>query len=534
MVAPLLRASFLRPEDLVVDLFAGAGGASIGIEEALGRPVDIAINHKKVALDVHQRNHPETRHIHSDIWEVDPRAACGSRRVGLLWASPDCRHFSRAKGGKPRSARVRSLAWVVVRWAREVQPAIIIVENVEEFGTWGPLDEHGRPRADKVGRTFRAWCGQLSDLGYTLDFRTIVAADYGAPTIRKRLFIVATRGAPIVWPEPTHGPGLTPYRTAAECIDWSDPCVSIFGRPKPLADATLRRIAAGLGRYAIDAQPFILPVTHGADRSHPVCEPFRTVTAAHRGEFALCRPFIVRHGHYSRRTGAGLVPGCGAGTFRGQSVERPFSTVCATDDRHLVLPVIVPHYGGATGHPTAPRTMVQPLPTVTAKDHTSLVAAWLTKYYGTAKHGASLRRPMPTVTASGGRGGGHLGLVRAFLTKWYSAGGRPKHQNQRLDGPLHTIPTKDRFGLVTVLGEDWEIQDIGTRMLRPRELAAAQGFPDWYDLSPAPTKTEQTALIGNSVCWQVAEAIITANVGRAPDQRRLFVRRIRDAEGAAA
>ena len=237
--------------ELIIDLFAGGGGASTGIEAALGRPIDIAIDHSATAIEMHTRNHPDTRHYQADVWAVSPREACAGRPVGLLWASPACTHFSRAKGAQnPLSAKIRSLASVVIRWAREVQPRVIFLENVEEFETWGPLDSDGFPRKDKAGTSFRVWLGKLKAQGYKVEWRTLVAADYGAPTTRRRLYLIARRdGEPIVWPEPTHArePSLfhLPWRTAASCIDWSIPCPSIFGRKRPLAEATLRRIAAG-------------------------------------------------------------------------------------------------------------------------------------------------------------------------------------------------------------------------------------------------------------------------------------------------
>lgn len=527
---PQIRASLLRDE-LVVDNFAGGGGASEGIEQALGRPVDIAINHSPEAIAMHRANHPETKHYLENIWEVDPRDACGSRPVGLAWFSPDCTHFSRAKGTQPLERGTRSLAWVVIRWAKLVKPRVILLENVEEFQSWGRLDERGRPDSQYLGETFRQWLGELVSLGYHVEFRSLVAADYGTPTTRRRLFLVARRdGAPIVWPEPTHGKGRPEsWRPASEIIDWSLPCPSIFERKRPLAEATLRRIAAGIRRYVVESprpflikyhgggrgytrgqacdeplrtidtsnrfglvEPFVLPVTHQADRSHRVTEPLRTITGAHRGELALVEPFVVRHGHYSTITGAGLREGCGAGTFRGQPLGGP-----------------------AALHKQSPGTDVRvPLGTITTKDHNVLTAAFLLKFYGTST-GAHLVEPLPTVTSGGGRGGGHLAEVRAFLLKYYGAEGRG--QAQALDEPLHTVTTKARFGLVMIAGEPWQIVDVGMRMLAPRELFNAQGFPPDYEIAPEHngkplTKTAQTSLAGNSVCSPVAKALVRANV----------------------
>lgn len=471
--APLFRASFdLLPGELVVDNFAGGGGASTGIEAALGRPVDLAINHDPKAIAMHAANHPGTKHFCESIWEVDPVVACGSRPVGLAWFSPDCTHFSRAKGTAPRSKDIRGLAWVVIRWAKAVAPRVIVLENVEEFETWGPVDDGGQPIKAEAGSTFRAWLGELTGLGYRVEFRSLVAADYGTPTTRRRLFLVARRDdGPIAWPDATHGRGRAlAWRPAASIIDWSIPAPSIFERSKPLAEATLNRIAAGLRRYVIDA--------------------------AH--------PFIVRHGHYSTITGAGLREGCGAGTFRGQPLTAPLATVCATNDKHLVCPIVTKHYGGVVGH-----GIERTLGTVTSKDHHALTAAFLTKFYGTSV-GAPASVPLPTVTS----GGNHLAEVRAFLVKYYGAG---ESQTQDLFGPLHTVTTKARFGLVMIHGEAYEIVDIGMRMLQPRELFAAQGFPADYEIAPlyagrSLNKTDQTALAGNSVCPQVSEAIVGENL----------------------
>lgn len=502
MRAPLLRASFdVLPGELVVDNFAGGGGASTGIEAAIGRPVDIAINHSPEAIAMHVANHPETRHFCENIVEVDPREACGSRPVGLAWFSPDCTHFSRAKGTQPRRQEIRGLAWVVIRWAREVRPRVIVLENVEEFQTWGPLLEDGRPDATRSGETFREWLGELSGLGYTIEFKSIVAADHGTPTTRKRLFLVARRDrASIIWPNATHGKGLDPWRPAADVIDWSLPCPSIFERGRPLADATLRRIAAGIWRYVIECgEPFIVPVTHQGDaRVHGVREPLRTVTAAHRGELALVSPTLIQTGYGERE---GQAP-------RALSLANPLGTVVAGGAKHaLIAAMLTKHYGGQVG-----QEMGRPVPTVTSKDHSALTTAFLTKWYGTST-GSPLDAPLPTVTANG-RGGGHLAEVRAFLIKYYGAGGRA--QDAQVDLPLGTVTTRDRFGLVLVHGELYRIADIGMRMLQPHELFAAQGFPGDYQIAPhyqgrPLTKTAQIKLAGNSVCPQVAAAVVAAN-----------------------
>ena len=285
----MLGNQFLLPvhHELVVDLFAGGGGASTGIEQAIGRHVDVAVNHDREAISLHTANHPQTRHFCSDVFEVDPLTVTEGQPVGLLWASPDCKHFSKAKGGKPVSKKIRSLAWVVIKWAKAVQPRVICLENVEEFQTWGPLAADGRPCPQRKGQTFAAWVAQLRNLGYAVEWRELRACDYGAPTIRKRLFLIARRdGQPITWPSPTHAQpdakgkvpqGLKPWRTAADCIDWSIPAPSIFNRARPLADATCRRIAKGIVRYVYQAaQPFVAPFP--AEAQH---EPTRPSTLRH-------------------------------------------------------------------------------------------------------------------------------------------------------------------------------------------------------------------------------------------------------------
>jgi len=390
--------------ELIVDSFAGGGGASLGIEMALGRSPDVAINHDAEAIALHAANHPGTRHFREDVWRVDPFAATQGQPVGLMWLSPDCKHFSKAKGGQPVSPRVRGLAWVAVRWAAAVRPRVLVLENVEEFQTWGPvLVETGRPCPQRKGQTFRAFVRKRRALGYAVEWRELRACDYGAPTIRKRLFLIARcDGQPIMWPTPTHGKGRPhPWRTAAECIDWSLPCPSIFSRSRPLAEATRRRIAAGIRRYVVETD----------------------------------RPFLVQVQNASR----GDAP-------------------------------------------------------------------------------ISLDTPMRTITAHP-KGGG-FALVRAFLAKHQSERHPGEVQAASLFDPMRTVTSKERLGLVTVGGEDYAIADIGMRMLAPRELYRAQGFPDSYRIDVVHegrrlTKTAQVRMVGNSVCPPIAAAIVASQFGAA-------------------
>ena len=324
---------------LIVDLFAGGGGASTGIEAALGRPVDIAINHNPMALAVHAANHPDTEHMTTDVWDVDPLEATKGRPVDLLWASPDCCHFSRAKGGKPLKKKIRSLAWVVTRWAKAVRPSTIFVENVPELQDWGPLLADGRPCKARKGKTFKAWIARLRNLGYVVDWRVLDASLYGAPTRRKRLFIVARcDGQVITWPEPTHGKGRIPLRTAAECIDWTMPCPSIFGREKPLAEKTMWRIAQGLRHFVFEAaKPFVMKVNHGGrdDRSEDIDQPLTTVTATQRGH-AIVLP-VLQHSGNGEREGQ---------RARSLDILAPLGTLMATGQKHaLVAAWLVKHFG---------------------------------------------------------------------------------------------------------------------------------------------------------------------------------------------
>ena len=483
----------------VVDNFAGGGGASEGIEQALGRPVDLAINHDETAIAVHTANHPGSEHSVADVWDVDPEQATRGMPVGLAWFSPDCRHHSKAKGGRPVSKSVRGLAWVAARWAAKVKPRMIALENVEEFLDWGPLikrDGKTMPDPARKGQTFRAFVRTLNRHGYQVDWKILRACDFGAPTIRRRLFLIARRdGQPIAWPKPTDADPATPtvqrsklhpWRTAAECIDWSIPCPSIFERKRPLAEATLRRIAKGVMRYVVESgDPFIVPIANygnGGDSVHPTTEPLRTVTAWPKGgSFAVGAPHITKF-----RTGA-----------IGHRADEPMHTITA--NANVTRPGVNP--GGCA-----------PI---------GVVSAFLAKHY-TGVVGDDLRKPLPTITATDHNapvaaklspaGGTHAAAVAAFLVKYYGQG-----VGQVMSDPLHTAPTKDRFGLVTVSikGEQYVIADIGMRMLQPHELAAAQGFPSAYQFAeaqgrPVP-KYQQVRLIGNCVCPPLARAIVEAN-----------------------
>lgn len=474
---------------IAVDLFAGGGGASEGIRLALGRSPVLAVNHDAHAIRMHAENHPETIHRHEPVDDVAPALAMRGQTVDLLWASPDCCHFSKARGGKPREQGIRSLAWVVVDWARIVRPVVICLENVAEFLTWGPLDADGHPLPERWGETFQQFVGALAGLGYRVEWRVLNAADYGAPTARKRLFLVARcDGLAPRWPAPTHGPGrASPHRTAAEIIDWSIPIPSIFGRKRPLKEKTEQRIAEGIRRYVVgERAPFLLTLAHGG-RLEPLNAPLRTTTTAHRGERAIVAPSLIRIGNGER---AGQRPRC-------EDIEAPLTTITAQGQKQaLCAAFLAKHYGGVVGH-----GVERPLGTITGIDHHSLVAAHLIKHYGTS-HSADVRAPSPTITGQGQ----HIGLVSSFMIKYYGAGG----QWQRVDEPLHTMTGKARFGVVTVMidGEPWAIVDIGMRMLQPRELANAQGFGPEYILNG--TKEQQVARIGNSVCPPVARALVAA------------------------
>ncbi len=434
--------------DLIVDLFAGGGGASTGIELATGRYVDIAVNHDPQAVAMHETNHPQTRHFCEDVFEVDPIAVTKGKPVGLLWASPDCKHFSKAKGGKPVSKKIRSLAWVVVKWARLVRPRVICLENVEEFQTWGPL-EGDLPDPARKGETFRRWVAELEKLGYDVQYKELRACDYGAPTIRKRLFLVARcDGLPIVFPQPTHGKGLKPYKTAAEIIDWSIPCPSIFGRAKPLSDNTLRRIANGIVRFVINVQkPFIvkdcakllIQMGYGDNEGRRVLDlnkPLGTVTSG-GNKFALVSAFLAKH--YS-----GVV---------GTRVNNPVGTI-TTVDHHSLVTV------GMSDVPT---------------NRTEEVRAFLINYYGTGTS-AAVNEPLNTCT-----GHVHSGLVAV-----------------RIGGKEYAIAD---IGLRMLQPHElYAAQGFPSGYVFDR---SGSGEP----LS----KEAQIRMCGNSVCPPVAAALVKAN-----------------------
>lgn len=541
--------------EIIIDSFAGGGGASTGILMALGRHPEVAINHDELAVAMHTANHPDTDHYCTSVYQVDPRDAAKGRPVGLLWASPDCKHFSKAKGGKPVSKNIRGLAWTVTHYAELVRPRVIILENVEEFKTWGPLTDDGRPHADRKGETFTAWVKSLRRLGYRVDWRELRACDYGAPTIRKRLFVIARRdGHPIVWPDPTHGAPNSaavlaghrqPWQTAADIIDWSIPCPSIFDRTKPLAEATLRRIAKGIMRHVIQAQePFIVDdhahnlvqVGYGerpgqAPRALDLGKPLGTLVAT--GKHALVSAHISRQ--FGRSFGANIAAPLGTVTAGGggkaalvsafmakhytgvvgQDLSAPLGTVTTVDHHSVVAAHIAKYRRDSAGSPAT-----EPFPTITASSFSkrpggnpplAVCSAHLTHFYGSGAGEGDPRKPLKTATA----GGTHAGLVAALLTKYYSTGG----QDQVISDPLHTVTTTDRYGLVTVQlgGEPYVITDIGLRMLQPRELFRAQGFPDDYQIDlthngRALSKSDQVRMCGNSVCPPIAAALVGANV----------------------
>lgn len=586
------RAGFLLKKmihgELIVDNFAGGGGASTGIEMATGYSVDIAINHDPEAIKMHKANHPNTKHYCENVWAVDPVKACNGHPVGLAWFSPDCKHFSKAKGGKPKDKNIRGLAWVACRWAGLVRPRVIMLENVEEFKTWGPLNRGHHPIKAKQGKTFEKFVQQLNDLGYTVEFKELIAADYGAPTMRKRFFLIARcDGKPIVWPEPTHAPAdsekvkaglLEPYVGAYTQIDFSRPCPSIFDTSeeikekygiravRPLASKTLDRIAKGLKKFVLDnPEPFIIQCNHGGERRpNDIREPMPTITGKHG--YGIVEPYMVQIGQTGFAKDRSkdvreplttivsknehclieptLAPYMGTNTtnhpggnckdpihtittgnqqclisptliqyhsetskdgVRGQAIKDPIMTVDSSNRYGLVASFLHKYYDG--GYKGAGETVENPLPTVTAWDHNSVVTANLIQMNNHCD-GKDIRQPLPTITA----GDGHFGEVRAFLIKYYGQG-----TGQDIEQPLDTVTAQDRFGLVTINGTDYQIVDIGLRMLEPRELYGCQGFPDDYIIDHDYTgktypRSEQVRRCGNAVCPPIPAALVRANL----------------------
>lgn len=572
---------------LFVDNFAGGGGASTGIELATGYSVDIAINHDPEAIKMHKANHPNTKHYCENVWAVDPVKACGGHPVGLAWFSPDCKHFSKAKGGKPKDKNIRGLAWVACRWAGLVRPNVIMLENVEEFKTWGPLNRRHHPIKSKQGKTFEKFVQQLTELGYEVEFRELVAADYGAPTMRKRFFMIARcDGKPIVWPEPTHGPAdseavkaglLKPYVGAYTQIDFSRPCPSIFDTSeeikekygiravRPLAPRTMERIAKGMKKFVLDnPEPFVIQCNHAGERKpQDIKEPMPTITGKHG--FGIIEPVLAPvidkayGGNYqgsgsnvgepidtittvdhNRLVEAILTPYMGTNTTnhpRG-NCKNPIHTITTGNQQCLISPTLIQYHSETTQKGVRGQTIKAPILTVDGSNRYGLVQSFLKqctdekkKEIPTAKDslktdsddllqsscliqmnnhcdGKNIKDPIPTITA----GDGHFGEVRAFLIKYYGQG-----TGQSVKDPLDTVTSRDRFGLVTIKGVNYQIVDIGLRMLEPRELYGCQGFPDDYIIDHDYTgktypRSEQVRRCGNAVCPPIPAALVKANL----------------------
>lgn len=576
--------------ELIVDNFAGGGGASTGIELATGYSVDIAINHDPEAIKMHKANHPNTKHYCEDVWQVDPVKACNGHPVGLAWFSPDCKHFSKAKGGKPKDKFIRGLAWVACRWAGLVRPRVIMLENVEEFKTWGPLNRGHHPIKAKQGKTFEKFVSQLTELGYEVQFRELVAADYGAPTMRKRFFLIARcDGKPIVWPEPTHAPAdseavkaglLKPYVGAYTQLDFSLPCPSIFDTSekikekygiravRPLAPKTMERIARGLKKFVLDnAEPFIVQVNHSGAKSDyckSADEPLNTVTGKHG--FGIVEPYMVQIGQTGFTADRSkdvreplttivsknehcliepkLAPYMGTNTTNhsGGNCKDPIHTITTGNQQCLISPTLIQYHSETAKGEVRGQTIEDPIMTVDSSNRYGLVTSFIQKYYGGNYQGngsnikeplhtittlernamcavnliqmnnhcdgRDIREPIPTITA----GDGHFGEVRAFLVKYYGQG-----TGQDIKEPLDTVTSRDRFGLVTIEGVDYQIVDIGLRMLEPRELYGCQGFPDDYIIDHDYTgktypRSEQVRRCGNAVCPPIPAALVRANL----------------------
>lgn len=583
----MLRTQETLDGEIIVDSFAGGGGASTGIELALGRIVNAAINHDPAAIRMHEANHPYTEHYRASVWDVDPETVCRGRPVALAWFSPDCKHFSKAKGAALVDRKIRGLAWIVLRWAAKVRPRVIILENVEEFQTWGPVRK-GKPVKKLAGTTFQKFVGQLRALGYTVEWRELVAADYGAPTTRRRLVLIARcDGRAIVWPERIHAPRdsaevrsgkLLPWRSAAEIIDWPLPCPSIFATKdeirerygisavRPLADNTMRRIIRGVDKFTIKSgAPFIVDCNHsGGGHITDSKEPCKTITAKHTG--GICRPILapLTMTNTSNSVGAPasepmntVRTGGGGGQMllspsliqyhtektdgaRAAGLDKPICTVDASNRYGLTCAMLVEYYSAGR-----PLDAQEPMHTVTSHDREAVVAAHVVKYYS-GVDGEKAGEPLPTVTAID-----HNAVCAAHVVKYKrdEVGIRPSEPlpTQTAGGVfgcckavLCKIGTSERLYywpqirdllnrycgyalgaddllLLSISGTLYYIADIGLRMLSPRELYNAMGFPPDYiidhdaDGKPYP-KTQQVARCGNAVCPPMAAAVVAANL----------------------
>lgn len=505
-------------QEIIVDNFAGGGGASTGIELASGRTVAIAINHDPDAILMHKTNHPYTEHLQASVWDVDPVAVCLGRPVGLAWFSPDCKHFSKAKGAALVDRNIRGLAWIVLRWAALVRPRVIMLENVEEFQTWGPVRK-GKPVKSKAGQTFRKWKQQLEDLGYVIEHRELVAADYGAPTTRKRFVLVARcDGKPIRWPERTHAPRdseevksgkCLPWRSAAEIIDWAIPGYSIFESKqeimerygvkvvRPLADKTMRRVIRGVDKFTIrSGKPFIVECNHGGDgHTRSVDEPVNTLTGKYTG--GVCATSLIQY--HTEQTENVRAAGLGA----------PINTVDASNRYGLTCANLVEYYGNGV-----PLDISEPMHTVTAHDREALTAAHIVEFKG-QDIGQDLTAPLRTITASAGEFAEcHAVLIKASCRE--NLGHWPEIR-ELLNRHCGYHLADDEVILLMIRGTAYYIADITLRMLTPRELYNAMGFPPDYIidrdyLGNAYGKSKQVARCGNAVCPPMAEAMVRANL----------------------
>ena len=573
--------------EIIVDNFAGGGGASTGIEIATGRLVALAINHDPAAILMHKTNHPYTEHFQASVWDIDPVAVCRGRPVGLAWFSPDCKHFSKAKGAALVDRKIRGLAWITLRWAAKVRPRVIILENVEEFQTWGPVRK-GKPVKKLAGTTFRKFIDQLTELGYTVEYRELIAADYGAPTSRKRFYMIARcDGKPIVWPKPTHSKtgadGLPRWRSAAEIIDWSLPCPSVFATKaeimdryglkavRPLAKNTMRRIIRGVDKFTIrSGKPFIVPTGYGerkgqAPRVHDMDAPFPTVVGT--GKENLCKPLLapVTVTNTSNSVGGTVGEPVHTVTTAGnQMLVTPFLAECnhsggghvaPVTDAHktitakhtggIVAPALIQYHTEQTEHVRAsglgtpintvdasnrygltcanlveyytggrPLDVQDPMHTVTSHDREAVVATHVVKFKGdNLGHGAN--EPMQTVTTSAGE----FAVCKAHLAKMHSGdalGYWPEIRALLNEFCGYTLAEDDVL-LLEIGGGLYYIADIGLRMLSPRELYNAMGFPPDYIIDRdyeghEYKKSAQVARCGNAVCPPVASALVRANL----------------------